>query len=245
MMLQMIENRPQRTLAEQYGAALDWWRDAGVDCDFVDDVEPWLTEPETDKVKPNSVSAKKKAEAAPEPAVLEKHLPADLAAFREWWISPENPFVTGPGPRVPPRGEPGAKLMLLVPMPETTDSDTLLSGSQGRMLESICHALGVATDDCYFASALPGYMTLPDWDALCTDGLGTAVRHHVGLAAPERLLVFGSKLPALFDHDKAAPPEEFAGYNNVPALTTFAPERLIDHPRQRARLWQRLLQWTA
>ena len=41
-------------LAEDYAAALDWWREAGVDCEFTDEPTVWLREPE--------------AEAAPDPS---------------------------------------------------------------------------------------------------------------------------------------------------------------------------------
>lgn len=240
----MTENRPDMSLAEQYGAALEWWRDAGVDCDFSDEAEAWLKEAEEPAAK-EMAAPKKKAEAPPAPSISATDLPQDLSAFREWWVSPESRLPAGPGQRIAPRGEAGAKLLFLVPMPEMDDRDALLGGPQGIMLANICKALGIAPDVAYFASAIPAHMAMPDWDALGADGLGAAVHHHIALARPERVLLFGSKLPALLGHDPAAPPEGFTQVGDIPALATFAPERLLDHPRQRSRLWQRLLEWTA
>jgi len=243
----MMETHTQISLAEQYAATLDWWRGAGVDCVFEDDVQSMLSDIEAPATKAAAASApaEEKIETAPEPAISPKNLPGDMQSFRDWWMDPETPLPTGPSPRIAPRGETGAPLMLLVPMPETDDVDQLLSGPQGKMLASITLALGYDAGLAYFASAIPANITLPDWGALAADGLGTALHKHIELAKPDRVIMFGSKLPAMLGHDPAAPPEAFTDIAGIPALTTFAPDRLLDHPRQRARLWQRLLQWTA
>ncbi len=208
----------------------------------------WLAEPEpvaapTPSGKP--AAPVKVVEAALEPAIAAKMLPADLEAFRGWWLDATSPLPGAPAQRVAPRGEIGAPLLMLVPMPEAEDRERLLAGPQGKLLANIARALGHAADAPYFASALPCAMPLPDWDALKADGLGAALLRHIELAQPQRVILFGSKIPALLGHDPAAPPESFTEVAGIPALTTFAPERLIDHPRQRARLWYRLLEWTA
>ncbi|WP_340587524.1 hypothetical protein [Erythrobacter alti] len=243
----MTENRPDIPLAEQYGAAIDWWRDAGVDCLFEDDIQVMLSEKEPAAIAPSTVQAGGVDEpetAKPKPAFSTKELPGDLDAFRDWWMSAHE-LPTGSAPRIAPRGEIGSPLMLVAPMPEIDDTERLLAGPQGTMLGNISHALGHGADTPYFASALPAYITLPDWDALGAAGFGSVLRHHIALAKPRRVILFGSKLPALLGQDAAAPPESITEIAGVPALATFAPERLLDHPRQRARLWHRLLEWTA
>jgi DNA polymerase len=244
----MMENRPDITLAQRYAASLDWWRLAGVDCDFADEAQNWLAEP-ADAAGPPAAGKPaaqvKAAETAPEPAVEARNLPASLEAFRAWWMDEASPLPGDQARRIAPRGAAGAPLMLIVPMPETGDGEALLSGPQGRLLANIARALGLAPDVAYLASALPSAMPMPDWDALAADGLGAALLRHIELARPERVLLLGSALPALLGHDRAAPPESLAQVAGIPALASFAPERLIDHPRQRARLWQRLLEWTA
>lgn len=242
----MTENHSDITLAEQYAAALEWWRDAGVDCDFSDEAQSWLEEPEENRPAPApaALTAEPEEEAPKPPSISVEDLPADLAAFRTWWCDAESPLPAGPAPRIAPRGEIGASLMVLAPMPEASDNETLLQGIQGRLLANVARAVGIDPEAIYFASALPSHMPLPDWTDLHREGLGAAVKHHVTLAKPDRVILFGSKLPALFGHDPGAPPESFSEIAGIPTLTTFAPERLLDHPRQRARLWHRLLKWT-
>lgn len=240
-----MDNRPQTPFDEQLASALDWWRDAGVDCDFADEAQSWLAEPAAPEEPVASKPARAERAPAPEvrPAIEAAALPTDLAAFAAWWTDSALPLPSAGAPRLAPRGRRGAKLMLLVPMPEVGDRDMLLAGPHGEMLGNIAKALKIAPEDTYYASALPGHMPLPDWDALATDGLGPALLRHVELAAPERLLVFGTRLPALLGH--AGSPDTLARVGNTRALATFAPERLLDHKRQRARLWERLQQWIA
>ncbi|GGD52639.1 hypothetical protein GRI62_05300 [Erythrobacter arachoides] len=237
-----MDNLSAFSLADRYSAALDWWRDAGVDCDFADEVQPWLAV--EDDTAPEQAARPAKPEPAPHvPAVAESALPHELGAFRAWWTAADNPIVSGPSARVSPRGEAGARLLMLVPMPEDGDRDRLLAGPQGEMLGNIAKAIGIAPDAVYYAAALPAHMPHPDWDDLAREGLGLAVLRHIELARPERVLVFGTKLPALLGH--AASPDTLREIAGIPALATFAPERLLEHKRQRALLWERLQKWTA
>ncbi|MFB0611587.1 hypothetical protein [Aurantiacibacter poecillastricola] len=240
-----MENRANIPLGEQFAATMDWWRDAGVDCVFTDEVAPLLREEEERPAAVRPTRKEAEVEAPPEPAIRAVDLPADLAGFRDWWVGPDNPFAFGSGVKIAPVGTKGAPLMVLVPMPEAEDRDTLLSGPQGRLTCNILRAIGIDPNLTYFASALPSHAALPDWDDLNRQGLGTVLSHHLRLAEPQRLLVFGSKLPALFGHDSSARVETFTSTGEIATLATFAPDRLLDHARQRARLWKRLCQWTA
>lgn len=241
-----MENRTNMTLAEQFAAAQDWWRDAGVDQDFTAEVQVMLAEEEETASRPaHTVAPATVAEAEPAPPkLLASDLPDSLEAFQAWWIGETNPFGEDVKQAVPARGAAGSPVMVLVPMPEADDGEALLSGLQGRFVASVLRAMGIDAETAYFASALPGHMPLPDWERLGSEGLGAALAHHIGLAGPDRVILFGSKLPALLGHDPAAPPEAFARVSATAALTTFAPDRLLDHARQRAKLWQRLLEWT-
>ena len=237
---------PEYGLAEQYAAALDWWRDAGVDCDYVDTPENWLGRAEAETPAPSTVVKTKAVEPAPfKPVISPADLPDTLAAFRDWWMAPESPLPRTPAPRIAPRGQAGAALAIIVPMPERDDRDALLSAAQGRFLANIAQALSLDPDTIYHASALPSHLTLPDWAELQREGLGTALARHIALAKPQRVILFGSPLPLLLGHDPAAAPDSFSSIEGIPALATFAPDRLLDHPRQRARFWQRLLAWTS
>jgi DNA polymerase len=207
----------------------------------------WLTDPEAEAANapiPAAAAAMQPAPIAFEPLLKATVLPEALPELLAWWTSPANPFAAPTVPNLAPRGLAGAPILLLAPMPEAGDRETLLSGPQGKMLANMLRALGIEPDGAMLASALPSHQPLPAWDTLVRDGLGVAVQRLIEFAQPRRVILLGSKLPHLLGHDPAAPPESFSALGDIPVLTTFAPERLLDHPRQRARLWQRLLEWT-
>lgn len=239
-----MQNSVDITLADQFAATLDWWRDAGVDYEFGDSVEPLLKDPQEvgPALPPQPVD---REEDPTQPAITRADLPDDLASFRDWWVGPDNPFASGGASRLAPIGKEGAPVMLLTTMPEIDDRDTLLSGPQGRLLGNVLRAIGMDPNLAYLASALPCHTTLPDWEELARNGLGTVIAHHIALARPQRVLLLGSKLPVLFGHDPRSSPEAFTAIGDTATLTTFSPDRLLDHARQRARLWKRLCQWIA
>jgi DNA polymerase len=244
-----MAKRSPLTLAEQVAAAHDWWREAGVDCDFADAPRNWLEKPAT----PEPV-----AEAAPEarkpvpPAIPPlggdpAAWPQTLAEFTPWWLASDQLETGGTAPRIGPRGAADAELMVLVPMPEADDRETLLSGPQGRLVGNMLRAMGIAEDAAYLAAALPRHVYHPDWRALAERRLGKVLVHHVNLAAPKRLLVLGRAMLPLFGHGSAQPgqkplPIELQGCP-VPALISFGPEALLETPRFRKSLWQGWLDW--
>lgn len=245
-----MNNLHQMTLAEQLAATQDWWRAAGVDFDYLDEAKPWLKavdEPEDAAKLLEAPAPAEEPSEPPPPQIAIADLPQDLAAFQTWWSNPASDILGALGQRIAPRGEVGARLMLIVGTPEPGDRDALLQGPQGRLLANILRALGLTPQQAYLASALPGPMAEPDWGDLHRHGLGTILGHHIALARPERVLLLGSALPLLLGHDADAPPESLTDFDTpagkLPVLTTFAPDRLLGHARQRARLWHRLLDW--
>jgi len=234
---------------EQLAAMLDWWRAAGVDCAFVDEPVDWLAPPPDKQPKPAAAVPVPEEPAAPPLGGNRAAWPADLAAFREWWLAEPTLDPAPLAARVPPRGSKGAALMVLVPMPEAEDTDTLLSARQGRLVAGIARAMGVTQDDLYLASALPRCMALPDWQALRSADYGAILLHHIALASPQRLLVLGAAdiLP-LLGHDpaQASPgihPLSADGLDR-PLLAGFAPDALLARWQARAQLWRLLLDWT-
>ena len=245
-----MDSRPPPTLEESITAAQAWWREAGVDLAFHDQPAAWLA----DEAPP---AAQVAAPPAPEPPAAPERpaaggdpagWPRDLAAFRDWWLAEPSLDEGGPHPRIAPRGPADAPLMMLVPMPEPEDRESLLCGAHGRLLASLALALGLAPEQVYVAAALPRQTAMPDWERLAAGGWGEILRHHIALANPARLIVFGNRILPLLGHDpaQAAPAVsemEIHG-RKMPLLATFAPERLLGNARQRAGLWQRWLEWT-
>lgn len=248
-------------LASDIAAALDWWREAGVDAIYADAPRTWLADPR----QGDSAGKLAAAEAAgatgarpsvpsrpsppPPPMGGERALwPRDLAAFREWWLAEPSLDEGGLAPRVAPRGEAGAELMVLIDMPEEEDSETLLSGPGGRLLDSFLAAAGLAPGQVYRAAALPRRTPVPDWAALAGQGMGAVLAHHVALARPKRLLIFGTHILPLCGHDPAQGPQKLRCFNHdsgrVPALSEPRLERLLEKPGLRARMWRHWLDWT-
>ncbi|MBS0477493.1 MAG: hypothetical protein JSR28_20375 [Proteobacteria bacterium] len=240
--------------AGKIAAAWDWWRDAGVDCDFADEPTAWLAEVPKDVAieAPAALVAPRPVvpAAPPRPRIggTAEAWPRTLDDFSAWWLaepSLDDGRIEG---RVAPRGIAGAKLMILVDHPEAEDTERLLAGPQGRMLASLLRALGLGEDQTYVASALPRHMPMPDWAALAADGLGTLTAHHIALARPQRLLVFGSNVSSLLGHDPAKSDGFLPIFDHeaprIPALVAPGLTALAARPRGKARLWQALLDWT-
>jgi DNA polymerase len=240
------------TLADSLAAAQASWREAGVDLAYAEEPHGWLADPRGADAPATSM-AQPAPSAPPPPAEPpiggDRALwPHDLAGFARWWLEEPSLDHGGTHPRIAPRGPVGAPLMLLVPMPEQSDGDSLLQGAQGRLVASLATAMGYAPETVYLAAALPRHMAMPDWAGLAARGYGEVLRHHLALAAPARLVVLGRNILPLLGHDptQAAPFVDQMAIQDrqLPLMATYAPERLLGNWRWRSQLWQRWLEWT-
>jgi DNA polymerase len=249
---------------------MDWWREAGVDCDFADTPTRWLipqenAEPAREGRDPRRQDAPAAAEGAsrlrqgaePErapasPIVDRSAWPQDLAAFTAWWLSEpahDDGRLSG---RVAPRGRQGAELMIIVPDPERGDDaeqgGRLLSGRQGHLLDAMLAAMGVAAEDTYVASVLPRHTPMADWAAIAEKGFGALLCHHVALVGPRRLVALGSNILPLLGNDPAHSPAVLMQFNQhgatIPLLAGKSLAALLERPRWKAGLWQGWLDWT-
>ncbi len=249
----LAQNPP---LAEAIAGALDWWRDAGVDCAFVDDPVSWLSEAHAPaEASPLPAPVRKQAPARPElsafpqaPRLDPATLPGSLDAFAAWWMTEPLLADGSVARRVAPRGPAGADLMVVVPEPEREDVDRLLCGPQGKLLDAMIAAFGLEPDTVYFASALPRHLPGADWAALAASGIGEVLKRHVSLVAPKRLLVFDSTVLPLLSHDPPQGPADLRIFNhesvNVPILAGRSLPALLEQPRWKARVWQAWLELT-
>lgn len=246
-----MDNRASSGLAGHYAAAIDWWREAGVDQQFHDEPAGWLSEPQAEpaQIAPTasqmltSAPVATAAPAAPRIGGDRANWPATLADFHGWWLA--EPSLAPAGTRMPPRGSVNPELLVLVPMPEAGDSDLLLSGTQGTLVANMLRAMGIAPEAAYIASALPRYLPLADWPGLHADGLGDVLAHHIGLVAPRRLLVLGNDILPLLGLEKRQGVRDLPlNGEAIQLLASYAPENLLDNPKARAALWRRWLEWT-
>jgi len=242
-----MESRAAPDLADTYAAAIEWWREAGVDMDYADAPAPWLAEPEGKAAAPiPKVERKATAPVIPEtpriggdPATW----PATLDEFAAWWLA--EPTLSPAGTRVPPRGFANADLMVIVPVPELGDGDTLLSGPHGKLVGNMLRAMGIAPEAAYLASALPAHLPHADWAALKAEGMDAVLAHHITIAAPKRLLVLGNDILPLLGLEKRQGVRDLPlSDSGLQLLSSFAPDNLLANAKARAALWRRWLEWT-
>ncbi|MCB2049409.1 MAG: hypothetical protein KDE32_14460 [Novosphingobium sp.] len=237
--------------------ALEWWRDAGVDCAYADEPTIWLTPAEAEAADPSpevptqrKVRPEPKAEPAPPPVpqIDPASIPSRLDAFVGWWMSEPLLADGSTERRVMPRGSAGSELMVIVPEPEREDVERLLSGPQGRLLEAMLAAFGISLDQVYFASVLPRHLPGADWDETAASGMGQILAKHVELAAPKRLAVFGSGILPLLSHDPPQGAADLRIFNHeggtIPMLACRSLAALLEQPRWKAKVWQRWLEMT-
>ncbi|MFC3096351.1 hypothetical protein [Alteraurantiacibacter palmitatis] len=242
---------PSADLAEQFAAAIAWWRQAGVDCDFTDSPVRWLQEVDPDDTATHAEVLKTAPRRAEQPAPPplprmggeRANWPTSFAEFAPWWLA--EPSLGPPARRIAPRGVASAALMVLVPMPEAEDHDNLLSGRHGTLIANMQRAMGIAPDAICVAAALPAHLPHPGWDSLRTGGLGDVLLHLLALAAPQRLLVLGMDILPLLGLEKRRGVQQLPLNDRaLPLLASHAPDNLLAKGIARAQLWQRWLEWT-
>jgi DNA polymerase len=246
---------PDTDWAAQWAAAQAWWRDAGIEQTFSDTPTDWLANSREQPAA--SVASRRTAPKVAEGTAPAKspiggersRWPATLDGFADWWLTEPSLDPVAGARRVAPAGPAAAPLMVVVAQPEPDDRERLLGGPQGRLLDVILAGFGLSRDQVYLASALPRATPLADWAELARDGMSEVLAHHIALAAPKRVLVFGrGGVSALLGHDptqSTSTPLDF-DFGRVSVGLAFAPalETLLDRPVLKAGVWARWLAWT-
>ncbi|WP_419808145.1 uracil-DNA glycosylase family protein [Sphingomonas sp.] len=213
-------------------STLDWWREAGVDVVVDDSPRDWLA-----KVAPVAAAAP----VAPDPASL----PATLAEFLAWRGGDAAPEASWRGVSIAASGPLDATLMVLVDCPDRDDRDCLLSGDAGRLFDRMLAAIGLTREAVHLAAVcakrplggrMPGEVQVE---------LHRLARHHVGLLAPERLLLMGDGAArAILDRQVTAargtPHAIDHGDGATRTVATFHPRLLLERPAQKADAWRDL-----
>ncbi len=211
---------------------LRWWIDAGVDV-FVDETpQSWLG---------RKVAVRAEAQAAP----VEQALPATLTQLTNWLMTSEDLAFAGPSNRrIAPFGVPGSAVMIITDMPSLADLETgtLFSGAEGQLLDAMLKAVGQARDSVYCAPLCPGRPTTGQIDADHLEQLGKIARHHIRLAAPQRVWLLGqSTSRAVLGADVSAQPSKLHNINhdgvNMAMIASVHPRSLLQHPRRKAKVW--------
>jgi DNA polymerase len=225
--------------ADDWASALDWWRDAGVDM-LVDDVaRDWFAAPPA----PVAVTAAAIAPAAAPPAAL----PATLEAFAAWRLGADAPEAAWSGVSLAASGPADAKIMVLVDCPDREDGDAgaLLSGTTGKLFDRMLAAIGLSRETVHVAAVCARRPAAGRMPREIEARLGEVARHHVGLVAPERLLLLGDATArAVLGMDRQAAKGDLRAFNHHAGKTgvvaSLHPRLLIERPAMKAESWRDL-----
>lgn len=212
-------------------SALNWWNEAGVDTLVAEAPRNWLEH------KPQA--------AAPAPAPAPEALPDSLDAFRAWFV--DSARLPKGARAVPPAGDPASGLMVLVDMPGAQDRETLISGAPGTLFDNMLAAMKPprGRDTIYLAPLTPVRTPTGRIDAGVAPRLAEIARHHIALAKPEAVLLFGDACAKVLLGGAVAATrgrwhELDTPAGPVKALATIRPEKLAQQPGLKKIAWEDL-----
>jgi DNA polymerase len=218
-------------------SVLSWWAEAGVDTLVDEAPRDWL------RPKPAEAPAAPAAAPAAEPPGEE--YPGQLDLFQAWLASTDRlAFAAPSAPRICPAGDPASGLMILADMPSGEDcaAGTLISGEAGRLFDRMLAAIGRDRGSIYLAALSCIRSPSGQLNSEAVKSCAALARHHVGLAAPRAVLLFGDScaraLLGLTVPQARGRWHEIATHSGpVKALATIAPRQLLESPRLKALAW--------
>ena len=228
-------------------SALKWWQEAGVDTFVAEMPRDWLAA----APEPARVSDPHPADAT-RPLSLSREreggkLPATLDEFQSWLMTGDVPLAAPSTPRVGAAGDPASGLMILVDMPSAEDvtAGRLLSGAPGDLFDKMMAAIGRSRQTLYLAPVSPVRTPTGMLPAAAVAELARIARHHVGLAKPKALLLFGDAASKAL---LGAPIAEARGKwheldtpaGKIRTLVTIRPEKLESQPGLKKFAWEDL-----
>lgn len=218
----------------QAASALQWWADAGVDVLVDEQPRDWL--------RPK---AKIPAPSPAEPARQSETLPDQLDLFHAYLRESDRlSFASPSAPRVCPSGDPASGLMVMIDMPAGEDcaAGVLISGEAGALFDRMLKAIGRDRGSIYLASL--SCLRSPDgrFTAPAATQCATLARHHIGLVAPQALLLFGDAcskaLLGLSVAQARGRWHEIATHAGpIRAIVTMPPHYLLQQPTAKAPVW--------
>lgn len=236
-----MERESETLSAAEAESLVSWWTEAGVDVLIADAPRDWLNE------KPAAAPTRAPAVSSEAPADDEAP-PAQLELFRAWLASSDKlPFSSPNTPRVCPAGDPGAGLMIVADMPSGEDcaAGTLMSGEVGALFDNMLKAIGRDRETIYLTALSCIRSPSGQLNSEAAQRCAALARHHIGLAAPRAVLLFGDAcakallgLPVAQARGRW---HEIATHGGpVKALATIGPKQLLDAPRLKALAWSDL-----
>ena len=237
---------PLNSWNAEAASALQWWRDAGVDMLVADDPRDWMAPP----APARAATAAQVHGDGPAPAPVApagpQSLPDTIEEFARWRVGPDAPEARWHMPMATMQNVPGAPLMVVFDLPEPEgESDILLGGSARRLFDRMLAAVGldpaqVALSALALARPATGQVPAADMARLAE-----LTRHHIGLIAPERVLLLGDAVNrALFGAESARNRGGLHAINmekrQFRSVASYHPRFLIQRPIAKAESWKHL-----
>jgi len=229
---------PVQDWQKAVAGTLEWWRDAGVDMLVEDDVRDWLAR----TPPPAAPVTAELAVAAP----TVETLPDTLEAFVEWRMSDAAPEAGWHMPRFAPTGPADAEWVFVTDVPEAEDSETLMSGPAGRLLDKMFAAIGLSRESVHllplaWARPLTGRIA-PNDEARLIE----LARHHLSLLRPRKLFLLGqsaSRVLAETNGESLTNPIRAVNHFDAKtlAVASFHPRFLLERPAAKGEAWKHLL----
>jgi len=224
-------------------SALEWWRDAGVDCEIDDAPRDWFARATPAPVAEALPGVVREADPTPAPVVL----PATLEEFSAWRTSAAAPEAAWPGKPLGTQGDPASGLMIVTDMPDREDdaAGQLLAGQAGTLFDRMLAAIDRDRASIYLA---PLAIKRPTAGRVTDDtaqALEALLRHHLALAKPKRLLLLGNAASrAITGMDVTQARGSLRSINHdggtVAVVASYHPRFLLERPAAKADAWKDL-----
>jgi DNA polymerase len=203
-----------------------------------DDVRDWMA-----RMSPPAAAATAEVAVA---APVAETLPDTLDGFVEWRMGDAAPEAGGLSPRLAPTGPADAEWVLVTDVPEIEDSETLLSGPAGRLLDKMLAAIGQSRESVYL---LPLAWARPVTGRIAPDDEARLIelaRHHLSLLRPRKLLLLGQSASRVLDETNGEsltkPIRDVNHFGaNTLAVASFHPRFLLERPAAKGEAWKHLL----
>jgi DNA polymerase len=222
-------------------SALEWWRDAGVDCEIDDLPRDWLARAGAAPV------AEQLPDQVREATVEASTLPATLEEFATWRLGAAAPEAGWPGQALGTQGDVASGLMIVVDMPDREDdaAGQLLSGNVGALFDRMLAAIGRDRQSIYLAALAVKRPPAGRVTEETSQKLEALMRHHLSLARPKRVLVLGNAASrAITGLDVANARASLRKVNHdggtSEVVASFHPRFLLEKPVAKADAWKDL-----
>ena len=216
-------------------SALQWWSDAGVDVLVDEAPRDWL--------RPKAKVAVQTP--APPPEQKSDKLPDQMDLFHAFLRDSDTlSFASPAAPRICPSGDPASGLMVMIDMPAAEDcaAGTLLSGEAGALFDKMLKAIGRDRTSIYLASLSCLRSPSGSFTSSASVQCAALARHHIGLAAPKALLLFGDACSkALLGLSVAQARgrwhEVATQAGPIRTIVTMPPHYLLQQPQAKKHVW--------